>query len=177
MLFILVMNAFNKLINHATATGVLRTTGHRTLQHHYSLYADDVVLFITLTDWDLTAVTTILDVFDEALGLRTNLAKCTVMPMCCTEEEVQRTAAYLPCSLFEFSITYLGMSLTSGQLLKMHLEPLVDKVHNRLPTWKARLMHKAERVSLTKSTLTAILIYPLISIKLPTWAINAIDKY
>lgn len=38
-------------------------------------------------------------------------------------------------------------------------------------------MHKVGRVSLVKSTLTAIPIYLLISIKLLAWAINAIDKY
>ncbi|GJN01931.1 hypothetical protein PR202_ga19236 [Eleusine coracana subsp. coracana] len=82
------------------------------------------------------------------------------------ETAYETTPLYLP----------LGMLLSTGNLRKEHLEPVVDKVRGRLPTWKAGFMNKAGRLSLVKSTLSAIPIYPLISIKLPGWVVTAIDK-
>lgn len=47
---------------------------------------------------------------------------------------------------------------------------------NRLPTWKAKLLNKAGRVALTKSTLAAIPVHVSIVLALPPWAIKALDK-
>lgn len=77
---------------------------------------------------------------------------------------------------YELPNYILGHALLTGKLWKADQEPMVGKVHGRLPTWKAGLLHRAGRLALVKSTLTAIPIYPLISIKLHAWAIEAINK-
>lgn len=128
MLFVMVMNVLNMLLNHATKQELLHPIGHRALHHHYSLYVDDAVLFNTPTDQDLIAVTSILELFGEASRLQMNISKCTIVPICCSEQEVQRAASYIPCQISNFPITYLGIPLSTSHLRKIHLEPVVDKV-------------------------------------------------
>ena len=73
MLFILVMDCLNSLFIKAEAEGLLlplHSTGQRL-----SLYADDVALFIRSEEDDLQITKNLLQVFEEASGLRTNLQK------------------------------------------------------------------------------------------------------
>lgn len=46
MLFILMMDALNALINRASEEGLLHPLARRPLSHRVSLYANDVVLFL-----------------------------------------------------------------------------------------------------------------------------------
>jgi hypothetical protein len=72
MLFILVMDVLNWMI-----TRVLRqvccSPSRRPIQHRISLYADDVALFLRLTAEDISLTLSMLQLFGDALGLRTNI--------------------------------------------------------------------------------------------------------
>ncbi|GJN39537.1 hypothetical protein PR202_gb28662 [Eleusine coracana subsp. coracana] len=46
-------------------------------------------------------------------------------------------------------------------------KPLIDRIADNLPTWKGRLLNRSGRLALTKSTLSVILVYTTICIKLP----------
>jgi hypothetical protein len=52
----------------------------------------------------------------------------------------------------------------------------VDKVADRLPNWKARLLSLAGRTAMVRFVLSAIPVYLLIAMKIPKWVINSIDK-
>jgi hypothetical protein len=52
----------------------------------------------------------------------------------------------------------------------------VDKVADRLPGWKAALMHPAGRATLVKAVLTAVPVYHFIALQCSKWVIKAIDK-
>lgn len=82
----------------------------------------------------------------------------------------------LPCTIAEFPVTYLGIPLSVAKLPKTTLQPLVDRVADRLPTWKGKLMNKSGRLALIKSTLTAISVHIVICIRLPAWVIKALEK-
>lgn len=53
---------------------------------------------------------------------------------------------------------------------------LIDAVASRIPTWKAGLLTNAGRVTLARSTLSAIPVHISIACCLSTWAIAQIDK-
>jgi hypothetical protein len=53
---------------------------------------------------------------------------------------------------------------------------LIDRVVDRLPTWKEKLLRRSGRLTLIKKTLTAKPIYMMISIKVPAWVRKAMDK-
>jgi hypothetical protein len=44
------------------------------------------------------------------------------------------------CQVEEFPTSYLGMPLSLKKLPKAALQPLVDKMADKLPTWKGRLL-------------------------------------
>jgi hypothetical protein len=52
----------------------------------------------------------------------------------------------------------------------------IDKIADRLPNWKARLLNLAGRTTLVKFVLSAIPTYLLIAINIPQWVIKSIDK-
>jgi len=125
---------------------------------------------------DLVTVRQLLELFGHASGLRTNLSKSSVSPIHCTDEELALTASVLSCSIKAFPCTYLGLPLSLGKPTKEVLLPLVDKVSEYLPGWKASLMNRAGRLVMVKVLLTAVPIYILIALDLPKWVLKAIDK-
>ena len=134
------------------------------------------MIFLRPHDLDLITIKHLLDLFGHASGLRINLAKSSVSPIHCSDEELALTASILSCSIKTFPCTYLGLPLSFGKPTKEVLLPLVDKVSDCLPGWKASLMNRAGRLVLVKVVLTAIPIYHLIALDLPKWVIKAIDK-
>jgi heme/copper-type cytochrome/quinol oxidase subunit 2 len=54
--------------------------------------------------------------------------------------------------------------------------PLVDKVAEYLPRWKASLMNRVGQLAMVKVVLTVLPIYLLIALDLPKWVLKAIDK-
>jgi hypothetical protein len=77
------------------------------------------------------------------------------------------------CTVKDFPCTYLGLI---GKPTKEVLLPLIDKVAEFLPGWKASLMNRAGRLVMVRVVLTAAPIYLLIAMDLPKWVLKAIDK-
>ena len=174
MLFILVMDVLNSLFIKAESEGLLLpllSTGQR-----FSLYADDVALFIWSNEQDLQLTKNILAVFGEASGLQTNLQKSCVIPIQCDEEFHGVVNNTLHCATANFPTTYLGLPISNKKLRKCDLMVWIEKIANKLPCWKASLMTLAGRAVLVKSVLTAIPIYILVAIKVPKWFLRAVDK-
>jgi hypothetical protein len=53
---------------------------------------------------------------------------------------------------------------------------LVESVADRIPTWKSRFMTRAGRTTLTKVTLTAIIIHVSITVELSPWIHKEVDR-
>jgi hypothetical protein len=68
------------------------------------------------------------------------------------------------------------MLLSITKLPKSTLQPLVDRITDKLPDWKGWLMHRSSHLILVKTTLSAIPMYTSISIGLPRWLIKALQK-
>jgi hypothetical protein len=75
-----------------------------------------------------------------------------------------------------FPFRYLGVPLSIRQLKKAELQPMVDEVTDRLPTWKSKHMSLAGRTMLANVTLTAILVHISIAVKVSSWIYRATDK-
>jgi hypothetical protein len=176
MLFILVMDVLNSLIKYTTMKELLQPIAIHQARHRVSFYADDAVVFLRPHRTDLRTIRHLLDIFGHASGLRTNLSKSSVSPIHCSEEELALTANVLSCSIKEFPCTYLGLPLSVRKPTKEMLMPLVDKIADYLPGWKASLMNRAGRLVLVRTVLTAAPIYLMIALDLPKWCLKSIDK-
>jgi len=146
------------------------------LQHRISLYADDVVLFLRPEAGDINLVMEILNLFGDASGLKTNLQKSSVLPIRCGDMELTTIQNLLPCAVSEFPCNYLGLPLSLKKLTKGQIQPIIDKIADQLPGWKADLMTRAGRKVQVQFVLTAMLVYLVMAIDFPPWAIKAVDK-
>jgi hypothetical protein len=62
------------------------------------------------------------------------------------------------------------------KLNKAQLHPFIDRLANSLPGWKADLMTKAGRAVQVQFVLTANVVYHVMALDLPPWALKAMDK-
>jgi hypothetical protein len=118
MLFILVMDVLNSLVNSATLMGLLQPLAVQQAWHRVSFYSDDAVIFLRPYNMDLITIKHLLDMFGHASGLRTNLSKSSVSPIHCTDEEL----ALMASTLSYFIKTSLTHILASHSQLENQLK-------------------------------------------------------
>lgn len=82
----------------------------------------------------------------------------------------------LVCTMASFPCTYLGLPISDKKLKKADLLPWIEKIGDKLPSWKESLMNMAGRAVWVKFVLSALPIYVLIAINVPKWFIKAINK-
>uniref|UniRef100_A0A0A9CG90 Uncharacterized protein n=1 Tax=Arundo donax TaxID=35708 RepID=A0A0A9CG90_ARUDO len=94
-------------------------SSHKQTSHHSSHLWDTVPLctgppymrtiwslFISLVASDLTLMKSILSCFEGASGLATNLSKCHITPIRCSED-LELALSNFPCAVAEFPCRYL----------------------------------------------------------------------
>jgi hypothetical protein len=175
LLFIIVMDVFNALFRKAEEWSLLQHLGILGITHQLSLYADDV-LFLSPVATDLDMASNIFSVFHGALGLTCNIGKCQILPIWCDVDHLELATSFLPCTVTDFPVRYLGVLLSVIVLTRATWQHLIDGMADRLPTWKGSLMHKRGRLALIKSTLAAMSVDTVINIELPTWVRKAMVK-
>jgi hypothetical protein len=89
---------------------------------------------------------------------------------------VALATSIFPRQTTDFPIKYLGILLSVTKLPKIALQPLLDKAAGKLPIWKGRLMHHNNRLTLIKTTMTAMPVCTSISIGLPSWLLKQFQK-
>jgi hypothetical protein len=97
------------------------------------MYADDVVLFVQLVASELTLTKELLRVFGEASGLVTNISKCSITPIWCSDQVVEEVQGALNCNVVNFPCKYLSLPLSHKRLTTADLLPLIDKIADKLP--------------------------------------------
>jgi hypothetical protein len=94
----------------------------------------------------------------------------------CDKQDIAILNEQLPCELFAFPCTYLGLPLSLTKLSKSQVQQIIDKIANQLPRWKADLMTRTGRTVQVQFMLTEMMIYLAMVVDLPAWALKAIDK-
>ena len=125
---------------------------------------------------DIDITLDILQLFGDASGLRTNMQKSNVFPIQCSEEDKAFLQDHLPCQLLDFPCKYLGVPLSLRKFNKQQLQPIIDRIADMLPCWKAELLTRASRKVVVQFVLTSMLVYLAMAMDLPPWALKAIDK-
>jgi hypothetical protein len=120
-------------------------TATKALQQRISLYADDVVIFLHPATEDIGVTLDILQLFEEASGLQPNVQKTSVLPIQYREEDREFLLDNFLCPLSDFPCKYMVVPLLPLKLTKNQMQPLVDKIADRLPSWKANLLTKSGR--------------------------------
>jgi hypothetical protein len=120
------MDVSHLIIEKAADDGLLLDHTSMGLRHRTSMYVDDVVTFVRSTYLDLHTCSAIVEDFVVAFGLRLNLAKCSLHPICCFPEQVELAHGILGCEVASFSCKYLGLPLSIRKVTTAQLQPVVD---------------------------------------------------
>lgn len=112
MLFVLVMEVFNRSLNWLDAQGLLTPLGREGAVRRISLYADDVVLFVAPIQHDLLALKSTPLLLGQASGLFANLDKSVATPIHYVDDDIQRVQDILSCRVENFPSRYLGIPLS-----------------------------------------------------------------
>jgi hypothetical protein len=91
------------------------------------LYVDDVVMFLKHIASDINLVLDIIKLCGQALGLRTNVQKSNVYPICSGDDDLNCVQNLLPCPISVFPCKYLGLPLSVRKLSRVHFQPIVDR--------------------------------------------------
>ena len=105
--------------------------------------------------------------YEQVSGMRINFHKSEMVPINLEADEVHRLAHIFSCPVGKFPIKYLGIPLHFDNLTRDDIQPLVDKIMNKIAGWRGRLLSLAARVVLIKSCLSSIPVYLLSFIKFP----------
>ena len=105
----LIMEGLNALLKLADAKGLLKLLHHKVKERTF-LYADDVVVFLSPVQQDLTSLKLILEIFAGASGLKTNLSKCMISSIQCDLEATVTFLSLFPGKIDPFPTRYLGIS-------------------------------------------------------------------
>jgi hypothetical protein len=106
------------------------------------------------------------------------LAIAAQQPRFSAQMEVLRSfSKVFPWQIVHFPCKYLRVPLSVHKLHKEDLQPVVDSVADHLQTWKSRLMSLARSTTLTKVTLSAILVHVSIAVQVSPWILKMVDKF
>ncbi|WVZ96688.1 hypothetical protein U9M48_042292 [Paspalum notatum var. saurae] len=176
MLFILAIDPLQQILNLATQHGILTPLPLTSAKLRTSLYADDAAIFLNPVREELAALKEILHIFCKASGLVTNFEKSSIHPIRCEEIDLDHVLHHFQGSRGAFPCRYLGLQLHTRPLRKVHIQPLIEKIENRLAGWKGHLLNRAGRLTLVSLVLSSMPTYHLSVFPLAAWARKRIDK-
>jgi hypothetical protein len=169
MLFLLAMEPMHRFFKKAQELSLLSSLSKGCDSFRVSLYADDVV-FIKPTHHDLKATIDIMPVFAKASRLFTNMVKTECFSIRCENLDLDFISSYQLVSS-SFPYKYLGLPLHYKKPSREMFQPLIQKMHNRLPRWKRNFFSYPDRETLVKLVLIALPTYFMSVHKMAKWVI------
>jgi hypothetical protein len=106
--------------------------------------------------------------------MRINYHKSDMVPIKLEEDEVQGYARIFCCKIDSFPFKYIGVPLRYDRLRREDIQPIVDKIINRVAGWKGKFLSYGTRLTLLRACLASIPLYLIYVIKFPKWVIEAI---
>ncbi|XP_028090062.1 uncharacterized protein LOC114290376 [Camellia sinensis] len=145
LLFILVMEALNRLISKAVQGDLLSgfVMGERSasLVVSHLFYADDKLIFCDAEATQIGHLRCILPCFEAVSGLWVNLSKLELI-LVGQVASLPMLAAVLDCKVARLPVSYLGLPLRVSFKETRVWDGVVDKVQRRLAGWKRQYLSK-----------------------------------
>lgn len=145
--------------------------------HKLSLYADDLLLYISDPEVSIPKVLDLLNLFGSLSGYKLNLGKSILFP-------INQLAKDSDCSNFPFkvekdSFTYLGVKIsnTFNNLFNYNFTPLLERTKIDLTRWSALPISLAGRINTIKMVVLPRFMYffQMIPVFLPKTFFKKID--
>jgi hypothetical protein len=89
---------------------------------------------------DANHIKWIMVCFEQISGMKINYNKNDLVPVNLDAEETRQYCKIFCCKVGPFPFKYLGVSLHYEKLRREDIQPIVDKVINKILGWKSRLL-------------------------------------
>ena len=177
-LFVLCMEKLAILINSKVEDGswnpIKVSRNGPSISHLF--FADDCLLFVKAKSAQVRLVSKVLNDFCAVSGLKVNLAKSIVMASKCVPHlKCDKFSSICQMSFIRNISKYLGFPLLSGRIRKEDFHYVLDSLQKKLSGWKSCLLNRAGRVTLAKSVLSSIPVYPMHIYWMPNNLCDSID--
>jgi hypothetical protein len=164
-LFILVMEAFTRMISAIYSRGLILgfsvgTREHDRVEVSHLLFADDSLVFCGADASQISYMGSLLVCFEAVSGLKVNLTKSSLV-LVGSLDDVDQLVGNLGCGTGDLPLKYLGLPLGASFKLKAMWRDLEDLMAWRLAPWKWSYLSKGGRVALIKSTFSNMSTYLL----------------
>ena len=127
--------------------------------HTISLYADDVLLYLTEPEVSVPALLETLDKYSAISGYKINFTKSVVMPLNPAGENLPRH--YIPFQWNSKKITYLGLQIPNILLkvFSLNYSSLLSKTEEELRRWMKLPLSLIGRVNTIKMNILPKFLY------------------
>ncbi|GMJ01570.1 hypothetical protein HRI_003826200 [Hibiscus trionum] len=180
MLFNIVGEALHLMIDKATQQGLFngfslgRGVNKMSLSHIQ--FADDLLMFCNASLGEIRNVKRILRLFEVASGLQLNLNKCRLIGLNTADQNIKEWANTLGCEEGKLPIEYLGLPLGPKRNTLAMWEPIINRVHAALASWKSTKLTFSGRLVMIKSVLASIPIYYMSLFPLPSAVLKNLNQ-
>ncbi|XP_019438960.1 PREDICTED: uncharacterized protein LOC109344661 [Lupinus angustifolius] len=108
---------------------------------------------------ELLKINQLLNNYSEVSGQCVNASKSKFYSTSSSHRKIASTAQVLGFSAGSLPLTYLGGPIFLGKPRRIHLQRIVDKIINKLATWKGVLLSIRGRIELVRSVIQSMLLY------------------
>jgi hypothetical protein len=178
LLYNLVGDVLTRMLAKAANRNLIKGSSTNQGREIISLqYADDTILFSSIDRPLLENLKNTLTLFEQISVMRINFHKSELIPLNLEDSQTYDIAHIFSCPVGNFPIKYHGVPLHFEKLKREDIQPLVDKIMQKISGWKGRLLSYAARVTLIQTCIASIPEYLLSFIKFPKWAIRTISSH
>ena len=127
--------------------------------HKVSLYADDLLLYISNPITSLPVIFNILEQFGAYSGYKLNYHKSELFPINSLSKQLPRSVA--PFKWADNGFRYLGVFITDSisSMFSTNFRPLVEKIEEDFARWSALPLSLAGRINLIKMVVMPKFLY------------------
>lgn len=160
------------------STGEIRGIDRGGQTHKLSLYADDLILYLSNPSISIPKALKIISSFGEISGYKINLTKSLLFPI--NDHAQQMSFNIYPLKETRDTFTYLGVSVTRkySDLFKQNFKPALEKAKQDLVRWSALPISLAGRVNSIKMTIMPrfLFLFHTVPVFIPKSFFKEIDK-
>ena len=114
--------------------------------------------------------------FEHATGLSINYHKTTFLPIGVPDDIALELATAFGTTVSSFPQTYLGLPLSPQKISVADCLPLISNYDKYLSGWRASLLNRAGRLTLSAAVLSSIPLHYMSALNVPKTVIKAIDR-
>jgi hypothetical protein len=175
LLFVLVMEAFSRMIYATVDSGLLLgfsvgSSTHDAMMVSHLLFADDTLILCDPIADQIRDLRCLLLCFEAASGLRINLSKFEMVPVG-EVGDVEELANILGCGVASLPIKYLGLPLGAKYKDAHMWNSIIEKMEARLAGWKRLCLSKGGRLTLSSLPTYFLSLFPI-----PVGVANRLEK-